>query len=105
MSVFSESSQNDSCHFLEDLVYNHNEAVIMTGDLASYSDLLSFGVQSYNAIGFWWKPWFYQHAQKYLSKPSISHLKKEEISKDYVEFIPLRDYYHRHTRSIFWVSL
>ena len=43
-----------------------------------------------NAIGKYYKPWFYTHVQSFLQKgPST-------------EYIPLRDYYHRHTRSLFW---
>jgi len=41
-------------------------------------------------IGRFWGPWFYKHAATYFE------LGKQE------EFIPLRDYYHRHTRSLFW---
>lgn len=48
-----------------------------------------------NAIGNWWKPWFFTHVQKYLDLSSAP-------TQDGVEFIPLRDYYHRHTRSLFW---
>ena len=43
-----------------------------------------------NAIGNYYKPWFYKHVEKYLH------------SGNGVEYIPLRHYYHRHTRSIFW---
>lgn len=44
-----------------------------------------------NAIGKWYKPWFFKHVE--------AMLKRNETR---VEYIPLRDYYHRHTRSIFW---
>jgi len=44
-----------------------------------------------NAIGNFYKPWFFTHAQKFLSSTKPSS-----------ELIPLRDYYHRHSRSIFW---
>ena len=44
-----------------------------------------------NAIGRWYKPWFYKHAETYLKN-----------RQEGVEYIPLRDYYHRHTRSYFW---
>ena len=40
--------------------------------------------------GKYWKPWFYKHVEGFLQ------------SGPAVEYIPLRDYYHRHTRSIFW---
>lgn len=36
------------------------------------------------------KPWFYTHVQKFLH------------SGEATEYIPLRHYYHRHTRSLFW---
>merc|ERR1711871_1333711 len=38
-----------------------------------------------------YKPWFFKHCESKLAdgKPSV-------------EFIPLREYYHRHTRSLFW---
>lgn len=42
-------------------------------------------------IGKYWKPWFFKHVESYLS-----------TKKTGVEYIPLRDYYHRHTRSLFW---
>lgn len=44
-----------------------------------------------NSIGRWHKPWFFKHVE------SILHSNKE-----IVEYIPIRDYYHRHSRSIFW---
>jgi hypothetical protein len=44
-----------------------------------------------NKIGQWYKPWFFKHVESYLV-----------TGKNGSEIIPLRDYYHRHTRSIFW---
>ncbi|XP_071953464.1 delta(24)-sterol reductase-like isoform X1 [Antedon mediterranea] len=43
-----------------------------------------------NEIGQFWKPWFFKHVEQYLE------------TGPGVEYIPLRHYYHRHTRSIFW---
>lgn len=43
-----------------------------------------------NPIGKWYKPWFFKHVEKKLKGG-----KK-------VEYIPIKDYYHRHSRSIFW---
>jgi delta24-sterol reductase len=43
-----------------------------------------------NSIGNYYKPWFFKHVEKFLKKGPA------------VEYIPLRHYYHRHTRSIFW---
>lgn len=43
-----------------------------------------------NPIGYFWKPWFFKHVEGFLrSGPAV-------------EYIPIRHYYHRHTRSIFW---
>lgn len=44
-----------------------------------------------NSIGKWYKPWFFKHVESMM---------KHDTSV--TEYIPLRDYYHRHTRSIFW---
>ena len=76
--------QND---FVEGLVYSRDTAVIMRGTFAN--DIGSDG--TFNAIGRWYKPWFYKHVETYLKN-----------RQDGVEYIPLRDYYHRHTRSYFW---
>ena len=46
---------------------------------------------SVNVISRWYKPWFFKHVQSILKE-----------GKRVVEYIPLRDYYHRHTKSIFW---
>lgn len=43
-----------------------------------------------NRIGRWYKPWFFKHVES----------KFEDGRR--LEYIPLRDYYHRHTRSLFW---
>nr|XP_022915592.1 delta(24)-sterol reductase-like [Onthophagus taurus] len=78
----SKDSRNE---FIEGLMYGPNEGVIMTGVMTD--DVEN---EKINAIGKWYKPWFFKHVQS----------KKD--SKGYYEYIPLRDYYHRHTRSIFW---
>eukprot|EP00039_Didymoeca_costata_P007913 m.105347 g.105347 ORF g.105347 m.105347 type:complete len:536 (+) comp13871_c0_seq1:2355-3962(+) len=71
--------------FVEALVYSSNEWVLMKGNMV---DMPEPG--KVNAIGNHWKPWFFTHVAKFLkSGPSE-------------EYIPLRDYYHRHTRSLFW---
>ncbi|XP_071696090.1 delta(24)-sterol reductase-like [Rutidosis leptorrhynchoides] len=75
--------------FVETLVYNRCEAVCMTGKYASKEEA-NRNWDKVNSIGWWFKPWFYQHAK--------SALKRGE----FVEYIPSREYYHRHTRSYFW---
>ena len=47
---------------------------------------------THNSIGWWYKPWFYKHVEWML----------DDKKGDRWEIIPLRDYFHRHTKSIFW---
>ncbi len=88
VEVFEEASrktgEND---FVEGLVYSRDTAVIMRGNFTN--DIGSDG--AFNAIGRWYKPWFYKHVETYLKNRQAG-----------VEYIPLRHYYHRHTRSYFW---
>lgn len=73
--------------FVEGLVYSRDTAVIMAGELVDQAEY-----SKKNGIGWWWKPWFYKHVQGFLSSP------EETV----VEYIPLREYYHRHSQSLFW---
>ncbi|KAK9691385.1 hypothetical protein RND81_09G194000 [Saponaria officinalis] len=75
--------------FVECMVYNSSEGVMMTGRYASTKEAKKKG-NVINNCGWWFKPWFYQHAQKALTKG------------EFVEYIPTRQYYHRHTRSLYW---
>ncbi|KAI7725369.1 hypothetical protein M8C21_027755 [Ambrosia artemisiifolia] len=85
---FGDGDENDDVvEFVETLIYNPREAVCMTGNFASREEAKGKVV---NRIGWWFKPWFYQHAQTAL------------IRGEFEEYIPTREYYHRHTRSYFW---
>jgi delta24-sterol reductase len=75
--------------FVEGLAYSLNQAVVMSGDFVDASEVKR---GTANRLSLWWKPWFYKHVEKMLKN------KNQEI----VEYIPLRDYYHRHTQSLFW---
>lgn len=74
--------------FVEGLVYSRDSAVIMRGNLTD--EVQPDG--RVNPIGRWYQPWFYKHVATYLTE-----------NKEGVEYIPLRHYYHRHTRSLFWM--
>ncbi|MDD5632151.1 MAG: FAD-binding protein [Methylococcales bacterium] len=88
VDLFEEASRlTDENDFVEGLVYSHDSGVIMRGTFTN--DIGSDG--AVNAIGRWYKPWFYKHVETYLKNGQAG-----------VEYIPLRDYYHRHTRSYFW---
>lgn len=73
---------------IETTIYSKDTAVIFTGE---FSDGPPAGhVNGINDVGRTWKPWFYKHVESFLE-----HGQGED-------WIPLRSYFHRHTRSIFW---
>ncbi|KAJ1971452.1 hypothetical protein H4R35_005248 [Dimargaris xerosporica] len=74
--------------FLEVTVYSKETSVIMLGEFADVKTPEQRA--KVNAVNHWWKPWFYKHVEGFL----------ESGGGD--EYIPLRHYFHRHTRSIFW---
>lgn len=84
-----ESASRDGEHndFVEGLVYGLDKAVVMVGQFADA--VAEDG--TLNTIGLWYKPWFYKHVETYL-----------ESGKSGVEYLPARDYFHRHSRGYFW---
>ena len=74
--------------FVEALVYGRDQWVVMTGNMADRPQPDG----RVNRIGRFWKPWFFTHVRSFLTNGQASA----------VEYLPLRDYYHRHTRSLFW---
>lgn len=80
-----EVCRPDPPEFVEGILYARDSGVIMTGDFAAGQEHANV-----NAIGWWFKPWFYKHCESFLERGGGE------------ESIPLRQYYHRHTRSIFW---
>ncbi|KAL1022502.1 hypothetical protein UPYG_G00028550 [Umbra pygmaea] len=83
---FTEVSNDKRNTFVEGLQYSLDEAVIMTGTMTDTAE-----PKKINRIGLHYKPWFFKHVESYLNSNQTA-----------VEYIPLRHYYHRHTRSIFW---
>ncbi|CAL9776411.1 unnamed protein product [Musa acuminata subsp. burmannicoides] len=75
--------------FVESLIFTPTEGVFMTGAYASEEEAKRKG-NVIDRVGWWFKPWFYQHAETALKRG------------EFVEYIPTREYYHRHTRSLFW---
>lgn len=71
--------------FVEALVYNTDDWVLMIGNMVDTPV-----PSQVNAIGKHWKPWFFTHVAKFLETGSAT------------EYVPLTDYYHRHTRALFW---
>ena len=70
--------------FVEAICYSRNESVLMIGDLVNEK-----GPNAINAIGKWYKPWFYKYVESIL-----------ENKTTVTEYVPLRDYLMRHDRSM-----
>jgi Delta24-sterol reductase len=87
VSRFEEVSRNKEIQFVEMLQFGRDEAVLMVGEFVDRPS----GDGPINRIGRWYKPWFYSHVQGKLTKDEVR-----------VEYLPLNDYYHRHTRGLFW---
>jgi len=93
-SQFSEDSESaDSADFVEALSYSKEEMVVMPAWFCDDADVAKrFPNATRNTLSWWFKPWFYKHAGGMLHDGRGARM----------EIVPLRDYYHRHTRSIFW---
>ncbi|XP_028025733.1 delta(24)-sterol reductase-like isoform X1 [Bombyx mandarina] len=85
---FSQESLKPNPHqFVEALLYTRDSGVLMLGNMVD--EVGRDG--KLNPIGVWHAEWFFKQVEK--------HLKRKRTA---IEYIPLRDYYHRHTRSLFW---
>lgn len=87
--VFEAASRDTADNdFVEGLVFRRDGAVIMRGRLAE----APAGDGPVNALGRWYNPWFYRHVRRFL-----------DTGEEGIEYVPLRHYFHRHTRSFFWM--
>jgi delta24-sterol reductase len=78
----------DTPAYLEATIYARDKAVIMCADMTDVTTAEQR--KKVNPINRWYKPWYYKHVEKTLEHGPMD------------EYIPLRHYYHRYTRSIFW---
>ena len=86
MKELSESENPPD--FLEATVYSQNKSVIMASFFRD-ANLIS-DWKKINFVNCFWKKWYYLHVEKALENGGFS------------EYIPIRQYHHRFTRSIFW---
>ena len=76
-----EVSKEEDNEFVECLVFSKETAVVMTGNFTD-----SCHPDKLNEIGKWFKPWFFKDVEEKLESGPCT------------EYIPVRDYYHRHSR-------
>lgn len=81
---------DQSPDFLEATLYDANRAVIQAGWFTDRADIPKGGrVANINSF---YQPFFFRHVETFLDAPEPA-----------VEYIPLKHFLHRFTRSIFWV--
>eukprot|EP00640_Fibrocapsa_japonica_P001930 CAMPEP_0113943062 /NCGR_PEP_ID=MMETSP1339-20121228/18816_1 /TAXON_ID=94617 /ORGANISM="Fibrocapsa japonica" /LENGTH=443 /DNA_ID=CAMNT_0000947817 /DNA_START=468 /DNA_END=1799 /DNA_ORIENTATION=+ /assembly_acc=CAM_ASM_000762 len=83
------SEKDDAPALLEATVYSKETSVIMVGefDVADTPEKK----KKINGVNYFWKPWYYLHVETALGKRG-----------QFDEYIPVRHYHHRFTRSVFW---
>lgn len=85
-AAFARHSEAKQADFVEALMFGEEKAVLMLGNMTN-----AYEPEKLNEIGRYYKPWFFKHVETYLTRNVHGE-----------EYIPLRHYYHRHSRSIFW---
>jgi len=89
VAKFQEETMDPENDSVEGIVYSKTSGVIMSG---KFVDRVPSGAK-YNAVSSWYKPWFYKHVAQYTLGNG----------QDNVEYVPTRDFYHRHNRALFWL--
>jgi delta24-sterol reductase len=77
--------------FLEATVYSKQTAVVQTGEFCD-APTSAEEKAMVNGVNYWFKPFYFRHLESLLLAGHDT----------YDEIIPLKHYYHRFTRSIFW---
>ena len=80
---------SESPDFLEATLYDANRAVIQAGWYTDTEDIPKGEPISY--VNSFYKPFFFRHVETFLDSP-----------QPVAEYIPLKHFLHRFTRSIFW---
>jgi len=87
VETFSKYEVMENCpEFLEGIMFTKDTGVVTVGEMVDNAEFMKINRT------WWFKPYFYEQCREKLSNPS-------KVDYDY---IPLKDYYQRHNRSIFW---
>jgi delta24-sterol reductase len=85
LKMYSESEGPTSPTFVEATIYTSEKAVIQLGEFVP-----SPPPGKFHGINYFWKPFYYKHVETFLQKGESW------------EVVPIKHFYHRFTRSIFW---
>ena len=86
-SFTREACAEDAADFVEGIVFNREEAMIMTGRFSA-----SAKAREIYAANRWYQPWFAGRSRNFLK------------TGRHEEYVPLVDYYRRHVRGMYWES-
>lgn len=90
---WSEEQGDETANFVEALSYSKDTMVVMPAYFCSAEEIREkYPDATHNVMSWWFKPWFYKHVGWML----------DDKKGERWEIVPLRDYFHRHTKSIFW---
>jgi len=90
MTKLGEGIDEKAPEFLEATSYSKHTAVVQCGEMCEAPTGKDKKLVNY--INLWYKPFYFKHLEKLL----------DDGHDTYEEIIPLKHYYHRFTRSIFW---
>ncbi|XP_021965625.2 delta(24)-sterol reductase-like [Folsomia candida] len=93
--ITEESLKTPRPDFVEGIMYSLDKGVIMLGTLTSKSE-----PGKVNSVAAWYKKSFYKHVQTFLTESQTI----SQPAPNKTEYIPLRDYYHRHSYAKFWIG-
>jgi Delta24-sterol reductase len=82
--------------YVEGLIFSSITGVVTLADYADEAEALRIG--PINQMGRWHAQWFHHYAE------SIVHRQANHDGQPYVEYVPTRDYFLRHTRSLYWMA-
>ena len=100
MTKLAEGRDAKAPQFLEATCYSKHTAVVQCGEMVDEPTTRE-DKKLINYINRWYKPFYFKHLQQLLEQACNGH-GGQHNANTYDEIIPLKHYYHRFTRSIFW---
>ncbi|OXA58776.1 delta(24)-sterol reductase [Folsomia candida] len=85
--------RNKNHAYVEGIIYSMTDVMLMFGDMTSNPSDPS----RINYINRWYKPFFHNIVENVMN-----NIKSSKNNAKYIEYFPLRDYFHRHSRGMFW---
>lgn len=83
-------------NFIEGFAFSPTDFIVMLSD---FSEDQHPPTKNINHINRYYKPFFHNQVKKVMKR-----LKRGDGKGTIEEYIPTLDYYHRHTRGVFWMS-